>query len=276
MTLRVLVPTDFSPAAGKALAVARAAFPDARPHLLHVAPPRPARSPAGEPAREREALDALGGGALASGPPAEEVLRCARQGAFDLIVLGKAGPRQSERGAGPVTERVIRDSPVPVLSVSAAAPPVPGSGARVLLLMDFSPGALGALDFLRRSWPDAQIQPLHVVDPGALDTPLALPMLSSPPALRGASTRLLRERNELWEREARGRLEGLGGGEVAWGPPAEVALDRARRGECDVIALGTSAKRGLDRLLFGSVARRIVRESPVPVLTVSGPLPKPA
>jgi nucleotide-binding universal stress UspA family protein len=39
----------------------------------------------------------------------------------------------------------------------------------------------------------------------------------------------------------------------------------------DFICMGTHGRRGISRLLLGSVAEKVVRVSPVPVLTVRGP-----
>lgn len=268
MTLRILVPTDFSPAAEAALTLVQAAFPQARTELLHVSPARsPLAAGAADPSARRR-LDALGGGTLASGSPADEVLRRAREGSADLIALGRVGERGLAPGrVGAVAERVLQGSPVPVLSVPVPSLPAAAPPTRALVLMDFSPGALAALRFLELCWPGLEVHCLHVVDGNALETPFALTSVSAP--LRGASSRVLGQRNALWEAEARQRLERLGGGEVARGAPAEVALERVRGGY-GVLALGASAKRGLDRLMFGSVARRVVQHAPVPVLTARG------
>ena len=56
--------------------------------------------------------------------------------------------------------------------------------------------------------------------------------------------------------------------EVREGRPAAEICEYAREIDADVVATGTRGRHGENRLLLGSVAERIVRTSPVPVLTV--------
>jgi len=56
--------------------------------------------------------------------------------------------------------------------------------------------------------------------------------------------------------------------EIREGRPAAEICEYAREVDADVIATGTRGRHGENRLLLGSVAERIVRTSPVPVLTV--------
>lgn len=51
-------------------------------------------------------------------------------------------------------------------------------------------------------------------------------------------------------------------------------LETVKKRGCDLVVMGTHGRRGLPRLLLGSVAEKVVRLSPVPVLTVG--LPKEA
>jgi nucleotide-binding universal stress UspA family protein len=53
--------------------------------------------------------------------------------------------------------------------------------------------------------------------------------------------------------------------------PADAVLDYARDSLIDIIVIGTHGRTGLSRLVMGSVAERIVRQSPCPVLTVRHP-----
>jgi nucleotide-binding universal stress UspA family protein len=55
---------------------------------------------------------------------------------------------------------------------------------------------------------------------------------------------------------------------VREGSPAAEIVEYATGTGCDLVAMGTHGRGGLNRLLLGSVAERVVRNSPVPVLTV--------
>jgi nucleotide-binding universal stress UspA family protein len=50
-------------------------------------------------------------------------------------------------------------------------------------------------------------------------------------------------------------------------PHAEI-LEYAEGADIDLIVMGTHGRTGLDHYLIGSIAERVVRQSPVPVLTV--------
>lgn len=52
------------------------------------------------------------------------------------------------------------------------------------------------------------------------------------------------------------------------GSPSREITRYADENDIDVIVMGTHGRSGVDRLLLGSVAERVLRSSPVPVLTV--------
>lgn len=54
-------------------------------------------------------------------------------------------------------------------------------------------------------------------------------------------------------------------------PPAQAVVKYAAREHVDLIVVGTHGRRGLAHLVMGSVAERIVRTAPCPVLTVRHP-----
>lgn len=55
------------------------------------------------------------------------------------------------------------------------------------------------------------------------------------------------------------------------GDPADAIIRLAESENIDLIVMGTHGRRGLRRLLMGSVAEAVVRAAPCPVLTVKQP-----
>ena len=52
------------------------------------------------------------------------------------------------------------------------------------------------------------------------------------------------------------------------GEPASALLTELKKGEHDLVVLSTHGRTGIAHLLLGSIAEKLVRMSPVPVLTV--------
>lgn len=50
------------------------------------------------------------------------------------------------------------------------------------------------------------------------------------------------------------------------GPPADRILDEVRKERADLIVVGSHGRTGLTRLLLGSVAEKLAREAPCPVM----------
>ncbi|MEK7715145.1 MAG: universal stress protein, partial [candidate division NC10 bacterium] len=55
------------------------------------------------------------------------------------------------------------------------------------------------------------------------------------------------------------------------GVPFEEIVKAAEKEGADMIVMGTHGRSGLNRLLLGSVAERVIRLAPCPVLTVRQP-----
>jgi nucleotide-binding universal stress UspA family protein len=56
--------------------------------------------------------------------------------------------------------------------------------------------------------------------------------------------------------------------ETRWGDPAVAIVAYAVENGVDLIVMGTRGKTGFERYLLGSVAEKVVRVSPIPVLTI--------
>jgi nucleotide-binding universal stress UspA family protein len=90
------------------------------------------------------------------------------------------------------------------------------------------------------------------------------------------------QEKRLYREEMEGELNRLGAPDLQVrvehrleeGDPATQILRVAQETGCDLIALGTHGRTGLDRLLMGSVAEQVVRRASCPVLTVKAPFPQ--
>ena len=136
---------------------------------------------------------------------------------------------------------------------------------KILVPTDFSACAAAALDCaveLAKKW-SAEILLLHVVPDFAQyvapDLAVALPVVIESARSQGTA--------EL--EKARKSITGVTvRTELLEGPIHERILSAAAAGKVDMIVLGTHGRTGVKHALLGSVAERIVRVSPVPVLTV--------
>ena len=57
-------------------------------------------------------------------------------------------------------------------------------------------------------------------------------------------------------------------GEVLVGCASDEILAKAKRDGVDMIVMGTHGRKGIDRIIFGSVAEKVVKNSTIPVLTI--------
>ncbi len=57
-------------------------------------------------------------------------------------------------------------------------------------------------------------------------------------------------------------------GKVLTGYAAEEILDLADQEKADLVIMGTHGRKGIDRMLFGSVAEKVVKSAKCPVVTI--------
>ncbi|MFC7202968.1 universal stress protein [Haloferax namakaokahaiae] len=115
-----------------------------------------------------------------------------------------------------------------------------------------------ALDLAERF--DADVHALYVIDAGDVET--------APERLRSEMREALTERGEEALADVRAETERNVTIAVREGRPAAEISTYAREVDSDVVAMGTRGRHGENRFLIGSVAERVVRTCPVPVLTV--------
>ncbi len=136
----------------------------------------------------------------------------------------------------------------------------------ILVPVDFSPASERSLEKalqLARAF-DARITLLHIWSLPAIGYAegLAWPIDDLQQAAREALAGLYARTAKVHPNTDSVLLEGN-----EWRQILETVKSRG----CDLVVMGTHGRRGLPRLLLGSVAERVVRLSPVPVLTVGLP-----
>ncbi len=57
-------------------------------------------------------------------------------------------------------------------------------------------------------------------------------------------------------------------GKVLTGYAAEEILESVKKEKADLLVMGTHGRKGIDRILFGSVAEKVVKSASCPVLTI--------
>jgi nucleotide-binding universal stress UspA family protein len=204
------------------------------------------------------------------GPTAKQIAQYVSDESVDLVVMGTHG-RTGLSGIfmGSVAENVLRDAPCPVLVVPmhehelGEAPP-----SRILVPVDFSDWSHNAVRYAKAiaATHGAKVLLLHVIEDVVL-----------PDFYLAAGSALFLQEPEI-RRKSQERLKMLF--ESAGGPdvPMEAhvingraALDIAGFAEekdVDFIVLPTSGLSGINRLLIGSVAEKVVRRAVCPVLTL--------
>lgn len=140
--------------------------------------------------------------------------------------------------------------------------------ATILLPTDFSECSAEAAAVARTLAErlGSRITVLHVLDePAAID-----------PMFRGdVPLEMLRSRMEQFAREGMeaflarhfAGVENLDTA-VGTGIPYREIVRKAREGAADLIVIGTHGRTGVEHVLFGSTAEKVVRTAPCPVLTV--------
>jgi universal stress protein A len=134
---------------------------------------------------------------------------------------------------------------------------------RILAPVDFDPSSLMALDIAAKlaQQNDGTVSVLHIV-------PVDIDVSGMPQYVD------LIKRQENIDREKLTAIVKQHLTDVKWevldemGPPAEVIVAVATRLPADLIVMVTHGRRGLARLVEGSIAEKVLRHAPCPVLAV--------
>jgi nucleotide-binding universal stress UspA family protein len=207
---------------------------------------------------------------VVEGSPVREILRQAEETRTDLLVMGTHGRSGFEAlFLGSVTEKVLRSTHVPVLTVPPTVERVESVIYKTILCsIEFSDPSMRALEYALTLAEEtgARLILLHVVEQ-LVDAPAG-----------ELSPFSLQEYGRHLEEDARVRLRSAVPDDVrVWCAPEErvlsgkayrAILDIAQQEKVEVIVMGVHGKGALNRRLFGSTTHHVIREAPCPVLTL--------
>lgn len=201
--------------------------------------------------------------------PEDAILNIAEKSRADVIAIGTHGRTGLDRlRLGSVAEAVLRKAACPVLTVHAGSfsdAPIRGQRLkwhRLLVPMDFTASSDAALRFaaMLAERLHGQISIVHVFDPWAA-------VGQDHARVREFKTRKLAQRVRKVMSALKSDLSDFNT-ILAPGDAGEVILNLAKREVADLIVMGTHGRRGLQRLVLGSVAGSVVRRAGCPVLVV--------
>jgi nucleotide-binding universal stress UspA family protein len=135
---------------------------------------------------------------------------------------------------------------------------------RILVPTDFGTAAETALSYARdlSRTCGASLHLLHVLENPFLKATVADPRQLEVAALRQLVNCLTEDDRRILR--ARSIVE-------TSDHPADSIVAYAQTANIDLIVMGTHGRTAIERLLLGSVAERVIRTAPCPVLTVKGP-----
>ena len=292
----ILVPIDFSPLSIQAIETAKGLAQrfNAAIHLAHVhefysparfAPPMPPVIPYSTYTYDQETekraardltllakkheLPPSAAHLLVGAPAFDEICRLARELPADLIVMPTHGwTGLNHVFLGSTAERVVRHSPCPVFVARERTSSAACGINKILVPVDYSKCSLAglqyAIEFAKKV--AARLIVLHVVDLGPQLMTDGYGVYDLSPYKEAAA--------RASERQMRAFMRRVNFGSVSFETSAvaefcpEGIYRAAKKDKVDLVIMSTHGRTGLKHILIGSIAERVVRRAPCPVIVV--------
>ncbi|WP_129113064.1 universal stress protein [Halegenticoccus tardaugens] len=137
---------------------------------------------------------------------------------------------------------------------------------RILIPVDGSPPSKAAVEFATDEWPDAEFTLLNVINPvEAGYSPGAGVPSGAEDWYEGARTQ---SESVLAEMQSEIGPDANVETMTEVGRPSQAIVEVAEEGDFDLVVIGSHGRKGVSRILLGSVAEAVVRSSAVPALVV--------
>lgn len=203
---------------------------------------------------------------------APAIVAYAEEHPVDLIVMGTHGRRGISRMLlGSTAEEVVRTAPCPVLTIRGREDTAPEAGIaveRILVPVDFSRHAREALGHARAlaGLFGARIDLLHVVEEQLHPAFYNIQVQSIYDLVPDLDQKAEAEMRRFFEETPGPDVEAAY--HVRKGQAARQITVFAEEEGISLIVMSTHGLRGLEHFLIGSVAEKVVRRAPCPVLTL--------
>lgn len=274
--MRVLITTGGSPHAGIALRLGNqvARIAGATPTVITVIRREKYRARAEKTllqAREILQLDLPESQMLVRvGHPAEEIIREAEQGRYDLVVVGERQHTDlvSRFLLGSTAERVVEHAPCPVLIAKGKNSPL-----RRILVCDSGADRPSLLDRFTTRLADLVKEEMEITVLHVMSQISAAPGIPGR-QLRASAEELIREHSpegEILERDIRilqqrARVNSLP--KIRHGLVVDEIMDETHCGDYDLLVIGAHRSQGWESFLLDDLARQIISQADRPVLVV--------
>jgi nucleotide-binding universal stress UspA family protein len=200
------------------------------------------------------------------------ILKHAREKKADLIVVGSHGRNALGRFfLGSVTQEVARKSEIPVMVVRSykQVDRPYQSYNRILVPIDFSDVSIRALEFGVKlaNFLSADLHLIHVVE---MPDPMNYgdyPMTSAGIPVTCELNTNATLQQMVFSRKFRGHCVV----KSFFGDPVQQILDYAETNPISFIVMGSHGRKGLERLLLGSVTASVLSYARIPVFTIADP-----
>ncbi|MEK7399506.1 MAG: universal stress protein [Candidatus Poribacteria bacterium] len=224
------------------------------------------------------------------GTPYNEITDTARKIKADMIIMSTCTSGKHGMGIGSTTERTVRFSPCPVLSIQAdngqkrqeqfekltdLMDTSPNVKRTILLPTDFSEHSVLATKYaisLAKEY-KAELIILHVIETIAevsLMSSVDLPGYGTTSVYYNGLLKDAQERvKNIREMASENGVKSIE--RIIYGNPRHEILDIASTEPIDLIVIGTHGRKGFSRFINGSVAEAVVRHAQCSVLSVKNP-----
>lgn len=201
----------------------------------------------------------------------EAILDFAEKEACNLIIVGTHDRKMLGRMLmGSAAQQIVRDSKVPVMVVKAGEhhDKTLQNYDRILVPTDFSEMSSKSLNWAVRyaNFLRADLHLLHVVDLSAYSDMITMYTLTESEIPNSCELNVdLTLNKSVSDKDLIGKkfVKSL------FGDPVEEIISYAEKEKCGFIVMGTHGRKGLERVLLGSITAGVISRSKIPIITMS-------